>query len=265
MATHHRSSSRPNRASSPSSHRKPQQASTSRPEVIEALESYEARCAAASASYRSPNEAFTVMSSREPLTVFHSSSYIVLPLSQLAAALKQHARCSDYDLLIAVVLCARYEATQRLPATRHMMHRLFVAALLASLKAHSDCFPRNKDYARIAGIDALELMRLEAMFIDGIGWRCTVILDSPLPTVGDAAPAAQPSTTRRLLELIHDTFSSSVEKFRDGDFSGSSCSLLAACSVAGAPRTRSYLAVGEPPSLDTTPVTTLLPGGGGRT
>jgi hypothetical protein len=115
------------------------------------------------------------ISCNEPVTVFHTREHIEMSLSDIGTAMQRVTRCEFEALDAALVLCCRY-STCTVPVTRHMMHRLYVAALHVVLKAHSDEFLTNRAYAQGAGVTTKELARLERAVIHGVKWRCTVLL-----------------------------------------------------------------------------------------
>jgi hypothetical protein len=114
------------------------------------------------------------MSSNEPITVFHTREWIPMSLYDLASTMQRATRCNNEAALVALVLACRY-GTTTLAVTRHMMHRLYVAALQLALKAHNDEFYTNAVYGKVAGVTNYEMNRLELALIKGLAWRCCVL------------------------------------------------------------------------------------------
>jgi hypothetical protein len=110
----------------------------------------------------------------EPLTYFHSRVVPGMSLYELACALRQYTRCDEGALVVAVVLFMRHCERTSLRPTLHMMHRLYVACVQVGIKAHSDRFPCNKTFARIAGITLQEMNRLETTLVVALDWNVQV-------------------------------------------------------------------------------------------
>lgn len=55
--------------------------------------------------------------------------------------------------------------------TEKTIHRLLTAALIVSIKFWNDYHIADKDFARVAGIDIRELIRLESFFLNAIDFR----------------------------------------------------------------------------------------------
>jgi hypothetical protein len=181
-------------------------------EIRAAFEKYELRSHEHTALYRRWDQPPQELPAMESLTVFHSKTWIQMTLSDLAAALQLHTRCSETDLLCALVLCVRFEECRRRPTTRHMVHRLFVAALLTSLKVHSDVIPTNPFLARSTSITADEMCRLELHFALALNWRCGVMIE-PCDKDGTPRVDGQRSTAAvALIRMLDDAYATSKPK-----------------------------------------------------
>jgi hypothetical protein len=136
------------------------------------------------------------MGGLEPLTVFHSNSTIPMTLMDLAKVMQRLTKSNDEVTLVTVILMCRF-ASCSIAVTRHMMHRLYIAALRLSLKAHNDEFYTNAAYAKAAGVSPAEMNRLEIYLAIGLNWNCCVLLNPACGRDGST------DTTRReaLLEL----------------------------------------------------------------
>jgi hypothetical protein len=147
-----------------------------------------ATCAATTPSGTTP--------ASEPLTYFHSRRVPAMALADLALVLQRHVTCSSHALLAGAVLFCRYcDRVQQAP-TLHMMHRLYVACLQLALKAHSDRFPSNRSYARIAGISLQEMNRLETTLVGGLDWNVQVFAPQITFMVQALTRAALPSAPK---------------------------------------------------------------------
>ena len=114
---------------------------------------------------------------REPLTWFHSRVVPVSPLGAIFVSVAKRIRTFDATTgRAAVVLMRRYSDHTGLAITTFMVHRLFLAALVVASKAHHDHVVRNRDFARVAGVDSREMYRMELALCVGVDWR-TVVFD----------------------------------------------------------------------------------------
>jgi hypothetical protein len=131
----------------------------------------------------------------EPLTVFHSRDIPPITLNDVRCDLARRAAlCDANTVLVAVALMLRFSGNTRLPLTSHMLHRLFLAALVIAAKAHHDAVPPNRTIARVVGIPVRELCRLELAFARGLDWACIVTLqelDTAIDNVAHASAAHQ--------------------------------------------------------------------------
>jgi hypothetical protein len=164
----------------------------------------------------------------EPLTVFHSSSTIPMTLVDLAKVMQRATKSNDEVTLVSVILMCRF-ASRSIAVTRHMMHRLYIAALHLSLKAHNDEFYTNATYAKAAGVSLAEMNRLEVHLAIGLNWNCCVLLDPACGRDGST------DTTRReaLLELAEVSLRAAPEVRED------SATMADSASVGGGKRASS--------------------------
>jgi hypothetical protein len=152
----------------------------------------------------------------EPLTVFHSRSTIPMTLVDLAKVMQRVTKSNDEVTLVTAILMCRF-ASRSIAVTRHMMHRLYIAALQLALKAHNDEFYTNATYAKAAGVSLAEMNRLELHFAIGLNWNCCVLLNPACGRDGSTA------TTRReaLLELAAVSLRAAPEVREDSAMGGS--------------------------------------------
>ena len=113
---------------------------------------------------------------RDEFTYFHSTAIPEVDLFHIGHFLMSalHDRFGvNADIVgAAIVLARRFSQTQ--PVTTDMMHRIYVTALWISIKINCDTVPRSCDYARLSGLRAWELTRLELAFLHGIDHRALV-------------------------------------------------------------------------------------------
>jgi hypothetical protein len=100
-----------------------------------------------------------------------------LRLLELAQILRRRSNCSRGALLVAVMLMARYLQRSGTAPTLAVMHRLYSACLHVGMKAHSDMFYRNAQFAKIVGLEVGELYQQEIEVLEGTHWRVLVTYD----------------------------------------------------------------------------------------
>mmetsp|Transcript_18329 Transcript_18329/g.56884 ORF Transcript_18329/g.56884 Transcript_18329/m.56884 type:complete len:303 (-) Transcript_18329:746-1654(-) len=164
----------------------------------------------------------------EPQTVFHSSAVPSFGLARFVAPLR---RCKDASAatgvgclaaaatgdddfesaaMMAVALVLRHGDATGLPLTSHMLHRLFLAALLVAAKAHHDVPPSTPGFARATGMDAAEMGRLEAALCVQLEWRivvdrqqvASIITTLQSPALAPNAIASQASTPEAVAPML---------------------------------------------------------------
>ena len=135
---------------------------------------YAASGNAAEARLAATNQADKVPSA-ETLTFFHSRVLPGASLRSLAASIVRAGVAVDVTTVsMATALMVRYCNRQAQPVTAHMMHRLFVACILAAAKAHQDKFPCNKLLGKAVGINLSEMNRLEIALTTALDWKFIV-------------------------------------------------------------------------------------------
>eukprot|EP00672_Neobodo_designis_P026199 CAMPEP_0174831354 /NCGR_PEP_ID=MMETSP1114-20130205/3046_1 /TAXON_ID=312471 /ORGANISM="Neobodo designis, Strain CCAP 1951/1" /LENGTH=264 /DNA_ID=CAMNT_0016065177 /DNA_START=75 /DNA_END=866 /DNA_ORIENTATION=+ len=147
----------------------------------------------------------------ERITPFHSRNPPAdLSLYALGCVMRRATKTNDPTMWEALVLFVRYCLANELPPSVHAMHRLYVTCVFVAIKVHDDRYFTVPHYARLAGVGPVEMGKLEAALIDGVGWRTLVTSDdvaalalepelyvAPLPRVigrhVDRVPSALPS------------------------------------------------------------------------
>lgn len=128
--------------------------------------------------------------SSETLTYFHSRVLPGASLRSLAASIVRAGVAVDVTTVaIATVLMLRYCEKHAQPVSAHMMHRLFVACVLAAAKAHQDKFPCNKLLGKAVGISLSEMNRLECALTTGLDWRFIVTQKDLMETMTVLVPS----------------------------------------------------------------------------
>lgn len=115
-----------------------------------------------------------------PLSPSCSSCFdsVRIPLVSICAYLdriQQYFMCSDECFVLALVFVDR--ATTNYPTIRvshRSCHRLLVTAVVLAAKFHDDTFYSNSYYAKVAGMDAQELYRLEVQLLKALDWNLNV-------------------------------------------------------------------------------------------
>jgi len=141
----------------------------------------------------------------EPMTCFHSrvaAAAAAPPLAAIHAELRRLAP-DAFDTPVgfaALALLSRFETATALAVTTAMLHRLYLACLLVACKAHTDVGLRNKDYARIVGLAAAEVSRMEATLVRAIGFR--ILVDAQDVDAAVAKYSDAEATTAMDLSLV---------------------------------------------------------------
>ena len=125
----------------------------------------------------------------EPVTYFHSKRVPSLTLFDLGSTLDQTIGCGHEAMLVTLVLMDRYCTAAKVAPTEHLMHRLYVTCLQIGMKAHSDRFLTNADFAKAAGVSLAELNCCERVALAGMQWRAQVTSEQGICFVRDALAA----------------------------------------------------------------------------
>lgn len=100
---------------------------------------------------------------RQAAKVFDSVAVPPIAIDKYLARLSKRFQCSDASFIAALVVVDRLleHDEGRIPLTNQNVHRVFLAALVVSVKYHEDLVYNNCHYAKAGGVHLREVNRLE--------------------------------------------------------------------------------------------------------
>ena len=119
--------------------------------------------------------------STRSLTRFHSkASPAITPIAYLTRI----TTFTNVDPCILLILLYYIDKLNSyLTITSLTVHRFLIAAICCGSKALSDSFATNSRYAKVGGVELIEMNTLEREFLIAIDWRLAVRLLMELPKV----------------------------------------------------------------------------------
>lgn len=109
------------------------------------------------------------LSDSRPLTRFHSKA---APAITPLAYLTRITTFINVDPCILVILLFYIDKlSSYLTITSLTVHRFLISAVCCGSKALSDSFATNSRYAKVGGVELVEMNTLEREFLVAIGWR----------------------------------------------------------------------------------------------
>lgn len=110
--------------------------------------------------------------SDRPLTRFHSRA---APAISPHAYLTRITTFTNVDPCIIVILLYYIDKlSDYLTISSLTIHRFLISAICCGSKALSDSFATNSRYARVGGVELIEMNALEREFLLAINWRLAV-------------------------------------------------------------------------------------------
>lgn len=110
--------------------------------------------------------------SDRPLTRFHSKA---APAISPHAYLTRITTFTNVDPCIIIILLYYIDRlSEYLTISSLTIHRFLISAICCGSKALSDSFATNSRYARVGGVDLVEMNALEREFLLAINWRLAV-------------------------------------------------------------------------------------------
>jgi len=98
-----------------------------------------------------------------------------ITIQRYLARFGQHEFCSDECYILAWIYIRRaLNLNESFSLTDGNVHRLLLAAIIVATKFHDDEHYANFNYARIGGVDANELMKLETHMLALLHWNAHV-------------------------------------------------------------------------------------------
>eukprot|EP01064_Diplonema_japonicum_P022605 TRINITY_DN32579_c0_g1_i1.p1 TRINITY_DN32579_c0_g1~~TRINITY_DN32579_c0_g1_i1.p1 ORF type:complete len:182 (+),score=14.97 TRINITY_DN32579_c0_g1_i1:28-546(+) len=106
------------------------------------------------------------VSGTEHRTVFYLAKVPAISIEKYVIRLAKHFGCSKEDMIVAVILVDRLLYNQpTFRFTQHTFHRLFLTALLLSVKSRQDFFFNNLFYANVGGVRLKDMNIMEEHFL----------------------------------------------------------------------------------------------------
>ena len=117
--------------------------------------------------------------SNRPLTRFHSKA---APAITPEAYITRIATFINVDPCILLILLYYIDklSPDYLTITSLTVHRFLISAICCGSKALSDSFATNSRYAKVGGVELVEMNALEREFLIAIDWRLAVSSALPL-------------------------------------------------------------------------------------
>jgi hypothetical protein len=107
-----------------------------------------------------------------PLTRFHSKA--APPISPIAY-LTRITTFTNVDPCVLIILLFYIDKlTSYLVINSLTVHRFAIAAVCCGSKALSDSFATNSRYAKVGGVELVEMNALERELLSALGWRLAV-------------------------------------------------------------------------------------------
>ncbi|KAK7196377.1 CYC2-like cyclin [Novymonas esmeraldas] len=105
-----------------------------------------------------------------PSSDFHSHCVPPMSVAMYVERLSRYCACSGEALLCALVLLHAYVTHSGHPVTIFNAHRLLITSVVLGIKLRDDVYYSNIYYARIGGISAREMNKLERLFLEKLDW-----------------------------------------------------------------------------------------------
>lgn len=109
------------------------------------------------------------------LTVFHGLKAPSISVQKYVERIFKYANCSPSCFVVAYVYLDRFIHQQPgLPITSLNVHRLLITSVMVAAKFLDDAYYNNAYYAKVGGVNTLEMNRLELEFLFHLGFRLQV-------------------------------------------------------------------------------------------
>ncbi|XP_058077681.1 cyclin-P3-1-like [Magnolia sinica] len=113
---------------------------------------------------------------KEIITVFHGSRAPNLSIRQYIDRIFKYSNCSPSCFVLAYIYMDRFLQQPDIHLTSLNVHRLLITSVMVAAKFIDDAFFNNAYYAKVGGVDALEMNRLELKFLFSLDFRLHVNL-----------------------------------------------------------------------------------------
>eukprot|EP01059_Diplonema_ambulator_P028798 TRINITY_DN47751_c0_g1_i1.p1 TRINITY_DN47751_c0_g1~~TRINITY_DN47751_c0_g1_i1.p1 ORF type:complete len:182 (+),score=17.82 TRINITY_DN47751_c0_g1_i1:64-546(+) len=108
------------------------------------------------------------------LTVYDAKEIPDISVSVYLANWVRHIRTSEEVFCMVGVYIDRLTSSLGLRITPRNVHRILLSCLVVAIKWHSEHLLTNTEYARVGGVSATELLRLESAYLMHTNWDAHV-------------------------------------------------------------------------------------------
>ncbi|KAL4361019.1 hypothetical protein GQ457_04G032860 [Hibiscus cannabinus] len=109
------------------------------------------------------------------ISVFHGLSRPTISIQNYLDRIYKYANCSPSCFIVAYVYLDRFSQRQpSLPINSFNVHRLLITSVMVAAKFLDDMYYNNAYYAKVGGINTMEMNLLEVDFLFGLGFKLHV-------------------------------------------------------------------------------------------
>ncbi|XP_039069257.1 cyclin-U4-1-like [Hibiscus syriacus] len=111
----------------------------------------------------------------QKISVFHGLSRPFISIQNYLDRIYKYANCSPSCFIVAYVYLDRFSQRQpSLPINSYNVHRLLITSVMVAAKFMDDMYYNNAYYAKVGGINTMEMNFLEVDFLFGLGFKLHV-------------------------------------------------------------------------------------------
>ncbi|KAK8565960.1 hypothetical protein V6N13_021032 [Hibiscus sabdariffa] len=111
----------------------------------------------------------------QKISVFHGLSRPTISIQNYLDRIYKYANCSPSCFIVAYVYLDRFSQRQpSLPINSFNVHRLLITSVMVAAKFLDDMYYNNAYYAKVGGINTMEMNLLEVDFLFGLGFKLHV-------------------------------------------------------------------------------------------
>lgn len=111
---------------------------------------------------------------KEIITVFHGLRAPNLSIRQYIDRIFKYSNCSPSCFVLAHIYMDRFLQQPDVHLTSLNVHRLLITSVVVAAKFIDDAFFNNAYYAKVGGVNTVEMNRLELKFLFSLDFRLTV-------------------------------------------------------------------------------------------
>ncbi|XP_039042719.1 cyclin-U4-1-like [Hibiscus syriacus] len=111
----------------------------------------------------------------QKISVFHGLSRPTISIQNYLDRIYKYANCSPSCFIVAYVYLDRFSQRQpSFPINSFNVHRLLITSVMVAAKFMDDMYYNNAYYAKVGGINTMEMNFLEVDFLFGLGFKLHV-------------------------------------------------------------------------------------------